>query len=87
MIKTEFIGDLLNDDGKSLIYLNMDDNVSIPIEIPQFSTGGLGSGFIVSSDGYIVTNAHVVEMTKDELMADFALQAVSLGCRGVSPHL
>ncbi|NYT03055.1 MAG: trypsin-like serine protease [Methanosarcinales archaeon] len=78
MIKSEFIGDLVNDDGESMIYLSIYNGTEdYPMKIPQFSTGGLGSGFIISNDGYIVTNAHVVEKTEEEIRADYALQAVA----------
>ena len=40
-------------------------------EIPREPAQGLGSGFIISPDGYILTNAHVVEHA-DEVMVRLA---------------
>jgi serine protease Do len=39
----------------------------------KVSTGAVGTGFIVTPDGYLITNAHVVESDEDELYYDFAV--------------
>jgi len=78
MITTEYVGNLENDDGEPTVYLSSEDpEFEAEVEIPSFSAGFFGSGFVVSRDGYIVTNAHVVQEPEDELKAQFALQALA----------
>jgi serine protease Do len=51
--------------------LNPDDMQQFEQELPEDEATGVGSGFVVRDDGYIVTNAHVVD-AGDEFTVRFA---------------
>jgi serine protease Do len=42
----------------------------------QVSTAGVGTGFIVTPDGYLITNAHVVATDEKKLYLDFAMTSL-----------
>lgn len=46
------------------------------VNTESVSTASVGTGFIVTPDGYMITNAHVVETNEEMLYQQFAMQAL-----------
>ena len=85
LITAIYEGRLLDDAKEPKIHLYSNDQYFTSVDLPTFSSGGMGSGFIISGDGYIVTNAHVVYTEEDQLKQSFALQATQWAAENLPP--
>ena len=50
-----------------LVTLYHDGAAFNQVSIPNFSMGGQGTGFVINPDGYVVTNAHVVYNSDEQI--------------------
>lgn len=71
---TTTISDVANEALKTIVEIRT-ESVSTNQFMQQYTSSGAGSGVILSSDGYIVTNHHVIENAKNITVTDYQGQS------------
>ena len=70
-----------NSTRESVAYLSHDDQTFQSLNIPTFSYGSQGTGFVINPSGYVVTNAHVVHQTEEQIESAIYRGFVNWGIR------
>lgn len=76
---------VVSDVAESVVHIGVSKPFVNPKNKQQQLQPGMGSGFIISSDGYVVTNWHVIEDAKDIFVSFADGRKVKADVRGIDP--